>query len=461
QVLTVHSAKGLEWQVVAVPHVSSGVFPSTTGAATWLGSVAELPPQLRGDRALPGEQTGGSTDGVPVLELDDIYDRKMLENRIDLHKGALKDRKLDEDRRLFYVALTRTERALFVSGHHWADSGSEPKGPSPFLTELHELVGARPELGTIDEWAPAPEAGTPNPMTETPRSATWPGDPLGARRPAVERGAALVLAALDGGEPDPPANYEDDPDEWAADVDALLAEREQRAEHGAEVMLPAQLSVSQLVDLATDPDALAARLRRPLPFRPNPLARRGTAFHAWLERRFGATRLLDLDELPGADDEGGDESDFDRLQEAFLRSQWAARNPVEVEVPFETSLAGTMIRGRIDAVFEDTDGGWTVIDWKTGAEPDVEKLASVGLQLAAYRLAWAQLMAARTSRITGRPAEVRLDKVRAAFHYVRTGRTVAPEDLPGAEELDRLVRTAGAEKAEVPDSPDGEATDGG
>ena len=36
---------------------------------------------------------------------------------------------------------------------------------------------------------------------------------------------------------------------------------------------------------------------------PDPYARRGTAFHAWLEQRFGADRLLDLDELPGAADE--------------------------------------------------------------------------------------------------------------------------------------------------------------
>lgn len=215
----------------------------------------------------------------------------------------------------------------------------------------------------------------------------------------------------------------------------------------ADVELPAQLSVSQLVDLAADPDELAARLRRPLPFPPNPLARRGTAFHAWVEQRFGATRLLDFDELPGAADTGvGTETELALLQDAFLRSPWADRNPVEVEVPFETSVAGTVLRGRIDAVFADPDGGWTVIDWKTGAEPSAANEKAVVMQLAAYRLAWAELMAARQAQVTGRPADLPLDKVRAAFHYVRTGRTIAPENLPDADELARLIRTAGAEK---------------
>src|SRR5690606_7623495 len=64
QVLTVHAAKGLEWEVVAVPHVCKEVFPSTRGVNTWLGALAELPTSLRGDRA-----TADSPDGVPVLDL--------------------------------------------------------------------------------------------------------------------------------------------------------------------------------------------------------------------------------------------------------------------------------------------------------------------------------------------------------------------------------------------------------
>src|SRR5690606_11373734 len=129
-----------------------------------------------------------------------------------------------------------------------------------------------------------------------------------------------------------------DPEGWAADVDVLLAERAAARARPA-VALPAQLSVSRLVELAADPAELATRLRRPLPLPPNPHARRGTAFHAWLEQRFGAAQLLDLDELPGAaDSDAAPDEDLDALKEAFLASEWADRNPVEVEVPFSTVI---------------------------------------------------------------------------------------------------------------------------
>ena len=75
QVLTVHAAKGLEWQVVAVPHLSGGLFPSTGQARTWLTDVADLPPLLRGDRSTQG------VHGVPVLDTSDVTDRKQLSDK--------------------------------------------------------------------------------------------------------------------------------------------------------------------------------------------------------------------------------------------------------------------------------------------------------------------------------------------------------------------------------------------
>ena len=69
QVLTVHAAKGLEWQVVAVAHLAGGTFPSTASRSSWLTDPGELPPLLRGDRACAGAL------GVPVLDTSAVTNR--------------------------------------------------------------------------------------------------------------------------------------------------------------------------------------------------------------------------------------------------------------------------------------------------------------------------------------------------------------------------------------------------
>nr|WP_232240886.1 UvrD-helicase domain-containing protein [Kutzneria sp. 744] len=466
QILTMHAAKGLEWEIVVVPHVVRNVFPGPRKSSSWLKNVTELPADLRGD-----------SQDLPRLNLAGASNRKEVEEAIAIHNEEFEERRLVEERRLCYVALTRSERVLLVSGHWWGETGEKPRGPSDFLDEVHAVLstGDRPP-GMVDEWAPAPAEDESNPLVADVRTARWPVDPLASRREAVAEGATMVLAALadladaereaakaphtesladeeippvqeHSAEPwdeeIPPPEEEDwweeevpldteDPEGWAADVDVLLAEREAARSRRELVALPDQLTVSQLVELAEDPDALARRLRRPLPFPPNPLARRGTAFHSWLEQRFKSNRLFDLDELPGAaDDVIGQETDADlaRLREAFLSSQWADRVPADVEVAFETEVDGVAVRGRMDAVYADPDGGWTVVDWKTGAVPTEDKLPALSVQLAAYRLAWAALQNAP------------VDKVRAAFHYVRHDHTLSPADLLDADGLKLLLST--------------------
>jgi DNA helicase II / ATP-dependent DNA helicase PcrA len=424
QVLTVHAAKGLEWDVVAVPGLTAGVFPDRDAASSqgWATSPATLPYPLRGDGA-----------DLPVLDVRTPRDQKGLDDARKDFVEACRERGQREERRLAYVAVTRARQRLLCSGYWW-DTATRPRGPSPFLEEI-----SRVRFVQVDQWAPVPPDGAASPMP-APAAVPWPTDPLGARRPQVEQGAALVRAAAGEIVGDAPAEEgtlfaEEDllALGWAREAELLLAERDRaRAGDGpVPVPLPGHLSVTDLVALARDPAGLARRVRRPVPTRPAPLARRGTAFHAWLEQRYGAQRLLDLDELPGAADEGAAPDDeLALLQERFLASAWADRTPAEVEVAFETTIGGVVVRGRIDAVFADDDGSWTVVDWKTGDPPGDESIAAV--QLAAYRLAWAEL------------AGVPVGSVRAAFHYVRLNRTSAPVDLLGADHLRELVHTVPA-----------------
>ena len=436
QILTVHAAKGLEWQVVAVPHLSGRVFPSTASTRTWLTDAADLPPLLRGDRATMGAH------GVPVLDTSDVNDRKRLSDKISEHKRSLEQRRVDEERRLLYVALTRAEDTLLLSGHHWGASEAKPRGPSEFLCELKEIIdGSASETtdgsavvgepcGMVEHWAPAPADGDPNPLRDKVVEAVWPADPAGARRGDVDRGAELVHLAMTGQLEAP----EEDVDDWAADVDALLAERDRVAPQRV-ATLPTALSVSSLVELGRDSEAAVRRLTRRLPVRPDEYALLGTAFHEWVQRFYGAERLFDLDDLPGAVDgelARDDAEGLAELQAAFMASPWAARTPVDVEVPFDMAIGGKVVRGRIDAVFEDADGA-TVVDWKTGEPLDTpEARQHAAVQLAVYRLAWAALR------------DVDAASVRAAFHYVRSGQTVIPETLLGADDLAALLESPAA-----------------
>jgi DNA helicase-2/ATP-dependent DNA helicase PcrA len=221
-----------------------------------------------------------------------------------------------------------------------------------------------------------------------------------------------------------------DAEQWHEDVERLLSERAALSRGEViDVTLPDQLSVSQLVELQHNPTDLARSIRRPVPRLPAPSARRGTAFHTWLEQRWQKQTLLDLDELPGAADEGADDRDFVELRAAFEASDWAQRTPAEVEVPFETTIGDRVVRGRMDAVFLDGDG-WLVVDWKTGRKPIGAAATAAAVQLAAYRLAWA--------RLNGIP-DAELHRVRAAFHYVRSDETVEPTKLLDAGGLRALV----------------------
>ena len=441
KVLTVHKAKGLEWDVVALPGLCADGFPARSSRDSWLRHARALPHPLRGDAGTLPE----------IREWTSAAHRQYTRDVAE-HLAL-------EELRLGYVAFTRARSLLLGSGHWWGPSQKKPRGPSPFLEAMRRHCEAGPDHGEVEAWAGPPAEGEENPALGRPvAEAEWPM-PLDAAALARRREAAdQVLAWLRAGTAKDGDGAGDDvgdsgdgdggdgddagltPEErrlvasWDRDLPALAAELRRSRQAVREVPLPASLTASQVQRLAADPEEFARELARPMPRPPQPAARRGTRFHAWVESRFEALALpmLGPDELPGGDPEEDaeirDERELAALKEAFARTPYASRTPYRIEVPFQLELAGRIVRGRIDAVYRTpgpagpSSDTYEIIDWKTGRRQDADPL-----QLAIYRLAWAERH--------GLP----LSAVSAAFLYVRSGEVVRPPVLPGRAVLERLL----------------------
>ncbi|GAB3687917.1 ATP-dependent helicase [Angustibacter aerolatus] len=492
QVMTVHAAKGLEWDVVAVPGLVEGAFPQhlqqprppgddepswaipTVKQKAWLGDLGAVPHALRGD-----------VQALPDVRWSAAPHQAALRDELAVFEVAAGAHQVAEERRLVYVACTRARSHLLLTAHVWG-SAKMPRLPSRFLLELAPALadgGLEPATGLghvvqVDVVAGMPVPGDERPDDGRPTEAPWPGDRLGERRRHVETAADRVRAAReplraervgrraglvpddatarpgdgssgDGLAPELPLDellpleavlpvdlgvHAPVVDE--RQVDLLLAERDAGRDTRVEVALPTHLSASRLVRLAADRDALALSLRRPVPREPHPATRRGTAFHAWVERYLGSAAMVDVLDLPGAaDDEPAPDEALAAMQQRFLASEWAQRRVLAVEVALETPVDGTVLRGRVDAVFARLgpdgrpDGGVDVVDWKTGPPPSGREAAARAVQLATYRLAWHRLH------------DVPLDQVGAAFFYACTGTTVRPADLLDEAGLVALLRT--------------------
>ena len=407
QILTIHMSKGAEWDVVAIPGLAEGTFPSKSSKSpeNWVFNERFIPFALRSDAHV-----------VPQLNLSQVTTNSEANKALDKYKDDCNSYRYSEEIRLGYVAVTRAKSHLFCSTSYWGE-GVKPLAPSALYRNVEEVAL---RSGRVIDELQAPDSDARNPQEEIEITQSWPRDPLGARRPAfdvtvekVRNATAVDLATFTG---------DDLLQSWIEDAQAIIKESAEFRRNSGEIPRPLRMSPSAIIAMKKDPQSFARSVRRPMPRARDEYSSRGTAFHLWVEKHLRGYSIFD-------------EEDFDLLQPieedrtlaelkaSWLKSEWADRIVYDVEVPFETVIAGTLVRGRIDAIYK-TEQGFEVVDWKTGSTVLDDDSA---IQLAIYRLAWAKL--------SGTPVE----KITAAFHYVPTGQVDRRINLASESELIALL----------------------
>ena len=361
RLLTAHRSKGLEWRVVVIAGVQEGVWPDVRRRGT-------------------------------LLQADRLGREGLLE---PLSQAAL----LSEERRLFYVAVTRARQRLVVT----AVASPEPEGeqPSRFLSDL----GASPRHCPGRPSRPLSLAGL---VAELRRTA---GDPTCSD--ALRAAAAARLARL--AEPQAsgqPVSSFANPDNWWGLRERSLSEVPLRPEDQSMRLSASGLSALNACPLrwflSREAAGQAAR---------SSAVGFGNVLHV-LAEHLGAGAGADAD--TGADanvDVDPDEmirhldSVWDQLQ---FESPWIAqrersaaedavrrfarwhnsrphRRPVGSEVAFEVEAAleegeRVVLTGTVDRLELDERGRVVVVDFKTGRQLPSRKTVETDAQLALYQL---------------------------------------------------------------------------
>ena len=386
-IMTIHQAKGLEFETVFVPGLAgktnsrSKIFPDGRAAENGVTQAVALPPWLKGDadRSRPSLRTHRDLDAPKRLA--------------DLERDR-------EEKRLFYVAATRAKTRLIFSAAHWYAGVAQPQGISPFYEMLGQCLPPVPETHHSNPAVEDPRVGemqrrnarylaevmlSEGPNPDPVRTGKAAEQPSGRRPIRVRKGAAGSTGPHDQGSLFPAGTGTAVPSNHRLPV-------------------PTAFAATALSTYTRCPRLFFWTTIQPLPRRPSEAARIGTEVHRWIELRANGQLVLEhtgsTDAKPGGEPdeidlvdtlEAGDTLQArgtigargildegqprplargPQAQAGFLRSRFADRTPRHVEMPFAIAVGDHVVRGRIDAIYTAPDtNGIEIVDFKTGTAP--------------------------------------------------------------------------------------------
>ncbi|WP_201294879.1 MULTISPECIES: ATP-dependent DNA helicase [unclassified Nocardiopsis] len=345
RILTAHRSKGLEWDLVVVAGAQEGDWPDL---------------RLR-----------GSLLGVEELVDADVH-------AADSSGAALASKLLDEERRLFYVALTRARRTLVVTAVGGEDTEERP---SRFLAEMG--VGEPEPVSTGLRWLSLPSL-----VADLRSVVTDAGAPAPLREAAALHLARLAEEGVRGADPSewyaltpfsddrPLADAQDTIRVSPSQVESFtncqlrwLLERAAGASSGdsASALGTVVHAVAVLVAQGSTPEEISGRMDE-----------------IWADLDFGG---------PWQSRAQRDRAD------TMVRKlvDWEAANDRELVVTeegFRVDVGGIEITGRVDRLERDDQGRAVVVDIKTGKNKaeDLARHPQLGVyQMAVLKGAFARL----------------------------------------------------------------------
>jgi len=346
EILTVHSAKGREWDLVAVAGLQDGSWPNLKQRSSLLGAERLVERQRNPDIA---------RDQLDVIAASGL---------------------LQDEERLFHVALTRAKQSLFVTAVQRDD-----EEPSAFFETIEVMVNKSDE-----ELEPV--------LTQVPRPITAPALIAELRSQldgdhAAEAAALLNAMKVEG-------IYLADSAHWIGSVplstDAPVIDANLEvvvSPSGAESFVECGVKWFLQNNGGTDGDSTAQVL--------------GSAIHAFAAKMVqvpGTTKADLIANLQSSwkliDPDSGWvsashlENAVTMLEKFVAYHNNTKRTVVDAEMRFDVKLGRARIKGSVDRLEVEADGSLFIIDFKTGGTAISVKEAISNLQLASYQVGIAE-----------------------------------------------------------------------